>query len=123
MKDFKTGAARMAIDAKVPIIPLIVWGAQRIWTKDHPKQLGRKKFPVTVSVGAPFPASGTVDDTMTELRERMTTLLHQVQLEYPHPEGQYWVPRRLGGSAPNLAEARVLDEIELAERARKRAES
>jgi 1-acyl-sn-glycerol-3-phosphate acyltransferase len=123
MKDFKTGAARMAIDAQVPIIPLIVWGAQRIWTKDHPKQLGRNKFPVTVSVGAPFPASGSVDDTMTELRMRMTTLLHQVQQEYPHPDGQYWVPRRLGGSAPNLAEARVLDEIELAERARKRAQS
>ncbi len=28
-------------------------------------------------------------------------LLYQVQQEYPHPEGEYWVPRRLGGSAPN----------------------
>jgi hypothetical protein len=31
------------------------------------------------------------------------------------------VPRRLGGSAPTLDEAKALDEAELAERARKRA--
>lgn len=30
-------AARMAIEAGVPIVPHIVWGAQRIWTKDRPK--------------------------------------------------------------------------------------
>ena len=40
LKDFKTGAARMAIEAQVPIIPLIVWGAQRVWTKDHPRNAG-----------------------------------------------------------------------------------
>ena len=52
----------------------------------------------------------------------MTTLLHQVQQEYPHPQGAYWIPRRLGGTAPTMEEAKVLDEAELAERARKRAE-
>ena len=46
LKEFKTGAARMAIDAQVPIIPLIVWGAQRRWTKDHPRKLGRDEDPV-----------------------------------------------------------------------------
>jgi hypothetical protein len=52
----------------------------------------------------------------------MTTLLHGVQESYEHPEGAYWVPRRMGGSAPTMAEAKVLDERELAERARKQAE-
>ena len=122
MKEFKTGAVRMALDAKVPIIPLIVWGAQRVWTKDHPKSLGRKKFPVTVSVGEPIQAAGTMEQLDATLRESMTALLHKVQLDYPHPDGAYWVPRRLGGCAPTLAEAKVLDEAELAERARKRAE-
>ena len=32
------GRARMALDAQVPIVPMIVWGAQRIWPKDHPKR-------------------------------------------------------------------------------------
>src|SRR5271156_7252732 len=41
LKDFKTGAARMAIEAGVPIVPMIVWGAQRVWTKGRPRHLGR----------------------------------------------------------------------------------
>jgi 1-acyl-sn-glycerol-3-phosphate acyltransferase len=123
LKEFKTGASRMALEAQVPIIPLIVWGAQRVWTKDHPKNLGRKKTPITVAVGTPLPPSGTPESLMGELRVEMTKLLHSVQEEYEHPEGEYWVPRRLGGGAPTLNEARLRDEAELAERARKQSEN
>lgn len=122
LKEFKSGAARMALEAQVPIIPLIVWGAQRIWTKDQPKSLGRKRIPVTVSVGKPIPPLGTVDELDAVMRSEMTELLHNVQLEYPRPDGAFWVPRRLGGTAPTPVEAKALDEAELAERARKRAE-
>ncbi len=122
LKDFKTGAARMALEAGVPIIPLIVWGAHRVWTKDHQKALGRKKFPVTVEVGAPVGPIGSPGEVDARLRTEMTAVLHRVQREYPSPAGQYWVPRRLGGSAPTPEEAKRLDEAELAERARKRAE-
>jgi 1-acyl-sn-glycerol-3-phosphate acyltransferase len=122
LKEFKTGAARMAREANVSIVPLIVWGAQRIWTKDHPKNLGRAKIPITVTVGPPVYAAETVQQTDAAMRAAMNALLHRVQQEYPHPQGAYWVPRRMGGSAPTLPEAKVLDELELAERARKRAE-
>jgi hypothetical protein len=37
-------------------------------------------------------------------------------------EGAFWVPRRLGGSAPTVAEAKIIEETEKAERARRRAE-
>lgn len=119
LKEFKTGAARMAIDAQVPIIPLIVWGAHRRWTKDHPRTLGRAKIPFTVMVGAPLPPSDTVAQTDAAMREAMTALLHTAQESYEHPEGAYWVPRRLGGSAPTLEQAKARDEAELAERARR----
>jgi 1-acyl-sn-glycerol-3-phosphate acyltransferase len=122
LKEFKTGAARMARDAQVPIVPLIVWGAQRMWTKDHPRNLGRKKIPITVAVGNPLYAHESIDETSAAMREAMNTLLRQAQQEYAHPEGAYWVPRRLGGSAPTMDEAKMLEEAELAERARKRAE-
>jgi 1-acyl-sn-glycerol-3-phosphate acyltransferase len=122
LKEFKSGAARMAQEADVAIVPLIVWGAQRRWTKDHPRNMGRKKIPVTVAVGAPLYAADTLDETSAAMREAMTTLLHRVQEEYPHPQGVYWVPRRLGGSAPTMDEAKALEEAELAERARRRAE-
>ena len=122
LKDFKTGAARMALDADVPMVPLIVWGAQRIWTKDHPRNVGRKKIPVIVAAGRPLSPTGDVEHLDAALRDEMTSLLHRVQEEYPHPEGAFWVPQRLGGSAPTMAEAKVLEETEKAARARKRAE-
>jgi 1-acyl-sn-glycerol-3-phosphate acyltransferase len=122
LKEFKTGAARMAHEAQVPIVPLIVWGSQRMWTKDHPRNLGRKKIPITVAAGSPLYATESIDETNAAMREAMNALLHKVQDEYPHPEGAYWVPRRLGGSAPTMDEARALEEAELAERARKQAE-
>jgi 1-acyl-sn-glycerol-3-phosphate acyltransferase len=122
LKEFKTGAARMAREANAPIIPLIVWGAQRVWTKDHPKNLGRNKIPITAAVGNPLYAADNIEQTNAAMREAMTSLLHRVQEDYSHPAGAYWVPRHMGGTAPTLSEAKVLDEMELAERARKRAE-
>ena len=75
---------------------------------------------MTVVVGTPLPPAETIEQTDAAMREAMTTLLHDVQQTYEHPEGAYWVPRRMGGSAPTMAEAKVLDEAELAERARAR---
>jgi 1-acyl-sn-glycerol-3-phosphate acyltransferase len=121
LKDFKTGAARMALEAGVPTVPLIVWGAQRIWTKDHPRNVGRKKIPVIVAAGQPLSPDGDVEHLDLALRDEMTSLLHRVQEEYPHPQGAYWVPHRLGGGAPTVAEAKIREEAERTERARKRA--
>ncbi len=122
LKEFKSGAARMALEAQVPIVPMILWGVQRMWTKDHPKSLGRKKIPITVRVGEPLPPVGTVSELDAAMRASMTALLHEVQEQYPHPAGAYWVPHRLGGGAPTPAEARHLEEAELAERARRATE-
>jgi len=117
LKEFKTGAARMARDADVPIVPVIVWGAQRIWTKDHPRHIGRKKVPITVAVGPPVRAAEDISVTEAELRKAMTTLLHRAQRDYPHPAGAYWVPHRLGGGAPTLTEAARIEAEEAAARA------
>ncbi len=122
LKEFKSGAVRMAREAGVPMIPMIVWGAQRMWTKDHPRRLLRNRVPITVIVGEPLRTTDSVEQTDAALREAMTELLQRAQLGYPHPAGEYWVPQRLGGSAPTMAEAKQLDEAELAERARKKAE-
>ena len=122
LKEFKTGAVRMALEAAVPIVPLIIWGSQRMWTKDHPKNLGRRRIPWIVRAGAPIPPRGTMVELDAELRASMTAILHEVQEQYPHPPGEFWVPQRLGGGAPTPAEAKRLDEAELAERARRAAE-
>ncbi|MEZ0339498.1 lysophospholipid acyltransferase family protein [Mycobacterium sp. pV006] len=122
LKDFKSGAARMASAAQVPIVPMIVWGTQRIWTKDHPRALGRKHFDVTVAVGAPIPPRGTVEELMATLRRDMTELLYSAQAGHDHPAGAFWVPHRLGGGAPTPQEAERLDAAERARRARRRTD-
>jgi 1-acyl-sn-glycerol-3-phosphate acyltransferase len=116
IKEFKSGAARMAIAAGVPIVPHIVWGAQRIWTKDHPKNLGRNRIPITVAVSTPIAPKGPAERLATTMRAEMTAALDRVLSEYPHPAGAYWVPKRLGGSAPDPLQAKALDEAELARR-------
>jgi 1-acyl-sn-glycerol-3-phosphate acyltransferase len=122
IKEFKSGAARMAIEADVPIIPHIVWGAQRIWTKDHPKKLYRPKVPIVILVGEPIQPTLPATELTALLHTRMQHLLEQAQDKYPaHPAGEWWVPRRLGGGAPTLAEAAQLDAEEASQRAASRA--
>jgi 1-acyl-sn-glycerol-3-phosphate acyltransferase len=119
LREFKTGAARMALDAKVPIVPIVVWGAHRIWPKDHPKKVFRNKVPITVAAGRPVAPQGTAEQLNVLLRSVMNELLYRVQEEYPHPDGQSWVPRRLGGSAPTREDSQAIRLAELKERIQK----
>jgi 1-acyl-sn-glycerol-3-phosphate acyltransferase len=123
IKAFKSGAARMAIAAGVPIVPHIIWGAQRIWTKGRPKKLWRPEVPISVAVGEPIAPTLPAAELTALLHSRMQHLLAQVQDAYgPHPPGDFWVPHRLGGGAPSLAEANRMDAEEASERAARRAE-
>ncbi|MGW5387840.1 lysophospholipid acyltransferase family protein [Nocardia sp. NPDC003963] len=116
LKEFKSGAARMALESGAPIIPLAIWGAHRIWTKGFPKQLGRHNFPVHIRIGEPLTAAGSVEEVTTALRGRMSELLTAAQEDYPMPAGRPWVPARLGGGAPTPAQAAVLEAEEYARR-------
>ncbi len=122
IKEFKSGAARMAVAADVPIVPHIVWGAQRIWTKGYPKNMWRPKVPITVAVGEPIAPTLPPTELTALLHSRMQHLLEQVQDAYgPYPPGEYWVPHRLGGGAPSLAEANQMDAEEAIQKAQAKA--
>ncbi|PXW30570.1 UNVERIFIED_CONTAM: 1-acyl-sn-glycerol-3-phosphate acyltransferase [Williamsia faeni] len=122
IKAFKSGAARMAQEAGVPIVPTVIWGAQRVWTKGHPKRLGRTNIPISIGVGKPIDASGDPAEVTAELHTVMSGLLLDLQATYgPCPQGEFWVPARLGGGAPTLDEANRMDAEEQAEKAAKRA--
>ena len=121
IKQFKSGAARMAIAADVPIIPHSVWGAQRIWTKGHPKNMWRPRVPISVAVGEPIAPTLPATELTALLHSRMQHLLERVQDAYgPYPPGEFWVPHRLGGGAPSLAEANRMDAEEATEKAARR---
>ena len=127
IKAFKSGAARMALESGAPIIPTVIWGAQRIWTKGHPKHLGRTNTPVSIGVAEPLEATGSPEALTAKLHEVMVAKLDELQQQYardngPYPPGAYWVPARLGGVAPTLPEATALDDAEQAERLARKAE-
>jgi len=103
IKELKTGVVRLAMGAGVPIIPTIVWGSQRIWTKGVPRDLRRKRVPITIEFGEPILIKRDDDAAAAEiaLRETMIKMLHDVQDKYPDSHaGQRWAPLRLGGTAP-----------------------
>jgi 1-acyl-sn-glycerol-3-phosphate acyltransferase len=115
VKELKTGAARMALETGVPLIPVAIWGTQRIWTKGRPRNFRRRGVPVVISVGDPIPvAPGDDLKVVTDrLAERMRTMLTRIQDEYPEQPGSeaesWWQPARLGGSAPTVEESRRMD--------------
>ncbi|MDQ2837892.1 MAG: 1-acyl-sn-glycerol-3-phosphate acyltransferase [Actinomycetota bacterium] len=125
LKEFKSGVVRMAVAAGVPILPTTIWGSQRVWTKDHPKRLGRSRVPIVLSVGEPILAGrrDDVDEVLERLRESMTGLLTTAQAGYPTvPEAERrFLPARLGGTAPTPEQAAKLDSDEIAARAARRA--
>ncbi|RPA12335.1 1-acyl-sn-glycerol-3-phosphate acyltransferase [Gordonia sp. OPL2] len=123
LKEFKSGAARMAVESGAPIIPTVIWGAQRVWTKGHPKNLGRSNVKILIGVAEPVEPVGEPNEITARLHKVMGEKLLELQDAYgEHPKGEYWVPARLGGSAPTLEEANRLDAEEQAERAARRAE-
>jgi len=107
IKGLKSGAVRLAAGADVPIIPTIVWGGQRVYTKGVKPNFKRGKTPITVRFGEAINYSKPVDQDVDieaaeiHLRQVMTTMLHEVQEKYPDSHvGQRWAPVRLGGTAP-----------------------
>ena len=124
LADFKTGAARIAAQADAPLIPCVIWGSHRIWTKDLPKQL--RGVPVIVRYGAPVEVSGDAEEDTRRLKQAMQAMLEQSRAEYeeefgPFAPGDKWVPASLGGGAPTLEEAAELYERERAQRKAKKA--
>ena len=110
LNEFKTGAARMAVEAGVPLLPCVVWGSQRIYTKGRPRDLTRGT-PLRVIVGetfAPEPGASAVQVT-ADLKARMQILLEQARSTYAggprSPGDTWWVPSSLGGTAPTLEQA------------------
>ena len=124
LKGFKSGAVRMAQAAGVPVIPMVIWGSQRVWTKGHPKRLGRTNVPIALSVGEPIVVArkDNADDANQLIRARMTELLHAAQEAYPAvPTSELkYLPVRLGGCAPTLEQATALDDEEAIRRAARR---
>jgi 1-acyl-sn-glycerol-3-phosphate acyltransferase len=106
IKGLKSGAARMAQEAGVPLIPMAVWGPHRLWTKGRKKELTKRHVPVLIKIGeaVPMPDGATPEAITAALKQRLSGLLDAAQRAYPEkPSGEddrWWLPAHLGGSAP-----------------------
>ena len=122
----KSGAARMAMDAGVPLVPCAVWGTQRILTKDRPRNFQRK-IVIDVAYGEPlaYRSSEEPQDVTDRLMTRIRTLVRDLSERYPQrpagPQDRWWLPAHLGGTAPTEAEALAMTARDVAARRARRA--
>jgi 1-acyl-sn-glycerol-3-phosphate acyltransferase len=125
LKEFKSGATRMARSAGVPLIPVTLWGSQRVWTKDRkPTIRAARHIPISITIGAPLQSErGPAADAA--LVEMMNGLLEETRARYPEGPGDdpWWVPAHLGGTAPTPERAAELDAHDQLERVRRREAS
>jgi 1-acyl-sn-glycerol-3-phosphate acyltransferase len=115
VKELKTGAARLAIESGTPLVPVAIWGTQRLWTKGRPRGFKQRGVAVSILVGEPIPIGpdDKVIDVTARLSESLQALLDRAQAAYPqHPNGTedpWWLPTSMGGTAPTRQQAKDLD--------------
>jgi 1-acyl-sn-glycerol-3-phosphate acyltransferase len=126
VRECKTGAVRMAAEAGVPIIPVSIWGAHRLMTRNHafsPRRAWRA--PVRIHVGAPFlpgslpgPADGVRQENARQATRRLAKTLQDgidtgiADFPLQPAPGAWWMPAGLGGGAVTEEERRRLDQAD-----------
>ncbi len=113
------GAVALARETGAPLLPVVVWGPQRLLTAKQRPEVRRGR-PVTLVVGEPLDVStaagveGTVEGTRL-LGATLQSMLDEVQRRPRHqPDAgarAVWHPAHLGGHALTVAEAQALQDL------------
>lgn len=124
VRSLMRGVAALARETGVPVVPVAIWGSQRISSVGLPDERGRRPRPdltrgrrVDISFGEAL-SVGATDDldawtrglgvVLTDQLEALQRLPHHV----PRPgEPAPWYPAHLGGQAPTRAQAADLDVV------------
>ena len=124
VRSLMRGVAGLARETGAPVVPVALWGAQRVYSVGVPDERGLEPRPdltrgrrVDVSFGRPMtigPGEGLTDWTcrlgarLTDQLEALQRLPHHLPLPGEHAP---WYPAHLGGHAPTRAEAAHLDVV------------
>ena len=123
-RPMKKGAARMALEAGAPLIPVVVWGGHRVWTVAR-KPHWQRRVPVTIWVDEPMPvnADDSAESVTERLALRLRELVDKALAEYPDRpragEDGWWLPAHVGGSAPTPEQAAVAEAASIASKQRR----
>ncbi|CAM3529616.1 lysophospholipid acyltransferase family protein [Nocardioides zeicaulis] len=124
VRSLMPGVAGLARETGAPVVPVGVWGSQRLWSVGPPDGRGRRPRPslrrgrrVDLSLGEPM-VLGAGEDLSSftrRLGERLTEQLEGLQRlphHVPRPgEHAPWYPAHLGGHGPTRAEAAAYDVV------------
>ena len=124
VRSLMRGIASLARETGVPVIPVAIWGSQRIYSVGRIDRAGKEPRPdftrgrrVDITFGEPMTIAPAADLTewTRDLGVRLTELLEEIQgrpHHRPRPgEWAPWYPAHLGGAAPTRHEARELDSV------------
>lgn len=123
VRSLMRGTAALAREGGVPIVPVAIWGSQRLYTLgrhvnglEQPPDLTRGRL-IDVSFGEPMTVERGDDlaERTRALGVTLTAMLEELQLKPEHRPGpaEYapWYPAHLGGHAPDRREALGLDHV------------
>jgi 1-acyl-sn-glycerol-3-phosphate acyltransferase len=94
----KTGAARLALATGAPVVPIVMWGPQKIFDPRTAKISLRPRIPVTVAAGPPIdlskwagaaPTRAVLDEVTEAIMLRLRDMLAEIRGGTPPP---IWSP-------------------------------
>ena len=104
----KTGIARLWLTTGAPVVPVVMWGPQRVFDVRTKKLRLRPRTPVTVVAGPPIdlsawdgrdPTTQVLGEITEEIMLRLRDMLAEVRGE-PAPAQLYVPPRRASVEGP-----------------------
>jgi 1-acyl-sn-glycerol-3-phosphate acyltransferase len=90
----KTGAARLALATGAPVVPVVMWGAEKIFDPRTSKVSLRPRIPVTVAAGPPIdlnrwagaaPTRAVLDEMTEAIMLRLRDMLAEIRGGTPPP--------------------------------------
>jgi len=113
------GAAALARETGAPVVPVAIWGSQRIFSvgvPEPPPDLTRgRRIDLTFGEALTVAPGADLTEVTVGLGHTLTSMLERLQLmpeHRPRPgEHARWYPAHLGGHAPDRRAARELDVV------------
>jgi len=116
VRSLMPGAVALAAETGAPLVPMALWGPQRIFTAGQPRDLTRGR-PVSLRAGEPIylPRGADVTLETRQLGRRLQSMLDELQRRPLHQpsagRAASWHPAHLGGGAPTPANAQLTESV------------